>query len=217
MQLNLNAGTNANGSEYSLPPSYRAPLVHHTNSNANCGLDTSVGTLDQTFTSSTSITSTAQPQQPTAPPSLEVAIQHHPNELIEVSQTKSTSHHRISSAAVDVHNNNNNTFVADGLALATKTKAIESAAETNVDDLHGHGQVEHVIVHMDVGHVTSDGSDAITLITAVDDATGTATGTPTTTMAAVKRRPGDLVTIVTISGCTETESSTGEMDILAHL
>lgn len=27
----------------------------------------------------------------------------------------------------------------------------------------------------------------------------------------------DLVTIVTISGCTETESSTGEMDILAHL
>lgn len=27
----------------------------------------------------------------------------------------------------------------------------------------------------------------------------------------------DLVTIVTISGCTETESTTGEMDILAHL
>lgn len=27
----------------------------------------------------------------------------------------------------------------------------------------------------------------------------------------------DLVTIVTISGCTDTESSTGEMDILAHL
>lgn len=27
----------------------------------------------------------------------------------------------------------------------------------------------------------------------------------------------DLVTIVTISGCTNTESSTGEMDILAHL
>lgn len=27
----------------------------------------------------------------------------------------------------------------------------------------------------------------------------------------------DLVTIVTISGCTETESTTGEMNILAHL
>lgn len=31
------------------------------------------------------------------------------------------------------------------------------------------------------------------------------------------RNRKDLVTIVTISGCTNTESSTGEMDILAHL
>lgn len=32
-----------------------------------------------------------------------------------------------------------------------------------------------------------------------------------------KANRNDLVTIVTISGCTTTESSTGEMDILAHL
>lgn len=32
-----------------------------------------------------------------------------------------------------------------------------------------------------------------------------------------KTNRNDLVTIVTISGCTTTESSTGEMDILAHL
>lgn len=201
--LNLNATPNANGSEYSLPPSYRAPLVHNAN-------ETSSAHLERTFTSSTSITNAAQQQQ--QPPADANGQHQHQLVLIEVTtQTKPgsshlgeviTHQHCIGSAAVDVHNNNND-FGDDGLD-GTKIKTGD-ATETNVDA----SQVRSV---PDDDATTADGSDAITLITGAADGGGlVAADTPT------KRRSGDLVTIVTISGCTETESSTGEMDILAHL
>lgn len=227
------------GSEYSLPPSYRAPLVHNSNNNNNTHMhssssaliaagtastanatvgvgdghhDASVGPLDRTFTSSTSINNNHNQQyhQPN-----HQAL--HQNVLIDVannSKPMSTQLCEVITHQPPTNTTNNNNTDAN----AGSTEALDAGQQTDRE---------------------KDG--ALISITAADeqqkqplptnssggnDDTEAATDSPiivTTTLASnsstpTKQRAGhDLVTIVTISGCTETESSTGEMDILAHL
>lgn len=91
------------------------------------------------------------------------------------------------------------TMVANNNSLTSSVSTIQSKLSKSTTDIH---DIDRLFLN--TSHALSDNG----VIMSNDFST-------TTTVDDMNRK--DLVTIVTISGCTNTESSTGEMDILAHL
>lgn len=158
-----NLSTTGPGSEYSLPPSYRAP---HQQPHSIAPFAQPVDSHLTPFTSTTSINQTNQHTALTSP---------HSN--------SQTDHLEVNDTAA---NPTKFSQICEVVAQITSDNSSPSRAPSK-DPVTDLDVVEVICVP------------------------------PTASSTAEMTRKGEMVTIVTISGCTESESSTSEMNVLAHL
>lgn len=118
-------------------------------------------------------------------------------------------------------NNDNNTSSTTNSIIETKLSKSSTTIQ-DIDELFlnaNNSNGSHDTITTDSNAKSAEIENATNSESNVTKLTDdTKTAVVTTTMAATSTIGNDLVTIVTITGCTTTESSTGgEMNILAHL